>query len=81
MIVMSLIWQHSSTSEGHLQANSIIYINGIVYNCIKFELSLSLTIYNVFYQIVKLGYLSSKLNIFVHNLFYVLCTTGPKMIL
>jgi hypothetical protein len=34
--VISLIWQHVSTSEGHLQASSKKYIKGIVYNFIKF---------------------------------------------
>jgi len=34
--VMSLIWQHVSTAEGHLQAGSIKYIEGIMYSCIKF---------------------------------------------
>ena len=39
--VMSLIWQHVSTSEGHLQASSIKYIKGIVYNCITFWAKIS----------------------------------------
>jgi hypothetical protein len=34
--VVPLIWQHVSTSQGHLQASSIRYTKGIVYNCIKF---------------------------------------------
>jgi hypothetical protein len=31
--VKSLIWQHFSTSEGHLQGGSIKYIKGILYHC------------------------------------------------
>ena len=31
-----LIWQHVSTSQGHLQAGSIKYVKGLVHNCITF---------------------------------------------
>jgi len=34
--VTPLIWQHVSTSGGHLQASVIKHIKGIVYNCIKY---------------------------------------------
>jgi len=34
--VTPLIWQHVSTSGGHLQASVIKYIKGIVCNCMKF---------------------------------------------
>jgi len=39
--VISLIWHHVSTSEGHLQASSIKYIKGIMYSCVKFWTEIS----------------------------------------
>jgi hypothetical protein len=47
--VMSLIWQHVSTLEGYLQASSIKYIKGIVYNCVV----LSFELKSQFYSFIK----------------------------
>jgi hypothetical protein len=35
--VISLIWEHTSTSENHLQASSAKYVEGIVHDRIKFS--------------------------------------------
>ena len=34
--VLPLIWQHVSTSEGHLQVSSMKYTKELCINCIKF---------------------------------------------
>jgi hypothetical protein len=50
--VISLIWQHVSTSEGHLQASNTKYIKGILYNFIKFlnsDLSFKIALSNQLY--------------------------------
>ena len=69
--VMSVIWQHVSTSEGHLQASSINNIKGIVYNCQS----------NIYFIKLLNCDLISKLNTIVHNLFCVFCSPGLKMTL
>jgi hypothetical protein len=41
--VSSLMWQHVSTSEGHLQASSIKYVKWNVHNCSKFWTQISVS--------------------------------------
>jgi hypothetical protein len=44
---MPLSWQHISASEGNLQASSIKYVKGILYNC---KSKLNIIVHNSFYE-------------------------------